>query len=153
MKTFLEFLNEIAVARSIEPPRTSSGIRQQSRILPSDESHGVIPLVVHPKVLATLDDLGIEHLPDGHTPAVAALSRIMGQPRDGSPAVTRISNVEADDIKRLARDLAADSEKIMNSPADPSTKDDAFRWSSFASALLASVENGQRMASSRKFPE
>lgn len=150
MKTFLEFLNEIAVARGAEPVRRPAGFRSHARIEPSDESHGVIPLVIHPKAMSVLDDLGADHLPDGHPFALSALSRLMGQPRDGSPAVTRISNVEADDLRRLARDLVADSDKVMGSPMHPSTKDDAFRWSAFANAILGAVDNGERMASSRK---
>lgn len=149
MKTFSEFLNEIALNADMVPPRRPPSLRSSGGLAPSGDSGAVIPFVLSPRAISMLDELG-DAIPEGHAAAMKVLGRLASQPRDGSPVVTYISNLEADSLRSLAREMISDSDGIMGSSMHHSTKDDAFRRVSFANVVLKGVSDGENTASRGK---
>jgi hypothetical protein len=146
MKTFSEFLNEIAVNPDLAPPRTGMSFRPATGTIPSDDSHAVIPLVMHPKTLSYLKELG-----DMGAPPQAArlLRRFADQPSDGAPVAVNASNLEVSTLRDFATRMMSGSDSIFGREFGGEVKDDAIRGMSLANELLRMLERGESAASGK----
>ena len=146
MKTFSEFLNEISVNTDMVVPSSPAQLRQSGNILPSEDAHSVIPLVMHPRTLDFLKDLGDLDAPP---PAAKLLDRFAQQPSDGAPVAVNASNLEVSSLRDYARGLASGSDSMFRGDFGNQVKDDAFRGASFANELLRMLDEGESTASGK----